>query len=143
MYYSFAEYFKVIQAAQIYQSDILIDFVTGQINIFRILCYLFDFAHLQCNRPLHTNFTTNLLHDIFTYIVHNPNMLHPHILAILRDLQLSYLQLFKTSVKTTVLALYLPIYLHMMSIVMVIIVSLLNFVYTYVCIYSYSDNKTN
>jgi hypothetical protein len=59
MYYSVAEYFKIIQAAQVYQSDIRIDFVTGQIKFFRILCYLLDFVRHQCNGPLHTNFTTN------------------------------------------------------------------------------------
>ena len=87
LYYSVAEYFKIIQAAQIYQSDTWIDFVTGQIKIFRILCYLFHFVHLQCNRPLNTNFTTNWLHGVFTFIIHDPDVLQPHILAILRDLQ--------------------------------------------------------
>jgi len=87
MFYSVAEYFKIIQAAQVYQSDIWIHFITGQIKIFEILCYLFDFVHHQCNRPLDTNFTTNWLHGVYTFIVHNPYMLRPHILAILRDLQ--------------------------------------------------------
>jgi hypothetical protein len=67
MCYSVDEYFKIMQYVQVYKSDFLTDFVTGQIKIFKILCSFFLCA-VESGSLLHLVLALNCPHLVHIFV---------------------------------------------------------------------------